>query len=159
GATLNIRNCVVSNFIGSGISIQPTAPSFAGILTLLIENTSSVSNGADGIFIQPVNDGQVRGTISQTTVANNGHDGFEFTQPVSGFALDIIHLYDSLATHNVNAEMEVENCASAFVSQARFTTQPINVSGCTTTELSQLTLFHNSLVAEINMSGNALVSG
>ena len=162
-ATLNIRDCAISNFAGNGIAVEPTAAGTYPIVNLtvnlLIENTSSLNNGGDGVYIAPAGAAQVDGTISQTTVANNGHDGFEFSQPVSNYALDIIFLYDSIASQQSNAAMEVENCASVYASQVRLLSphSPVGLSGCSTGENSLLAIFHNSLITQISMSGNAAV--
>jgi hypothetical protein len=76
-ATLNIRDCVVSNFLDSGIAIQPTLFQSGNVLSILIENTRSLNNSGNGIKIVPDNSGAIIGTITGTTVANNGNDGFD----------------------------------------------------------------------------------
>jgi hypothetical protein len=163
-ATLNIRDCVVSNFAGNGIAVQPTAagsyPIVNLVVNLLIENTSSLNNGGDGVYIAPAGAAQVNGTISQTTAANNGHDGFEFSQPVGNYALDVIFLYDSIASQSSYAAMEVENCAAVYASQVRLFSQfsLVSVSGCSTSANSLLSIVHNSLITQVNMSGNAAVA-
>jgi hypothetical protein len=80
-ATLNIRDCVVSNFIGSGIAIQPTwggSPNRGAFFYLLITNTSSLSNGQNGIGIATTgNNIEILGAINGSTADNNSNYGFD----------------------------------------------------------------------------------
>jgi hypothetical protein len=93
-ATLNIRDCVVSNFLDSGIAIQP-ASSNAVDFDLFITNTSSLNNGLNGIVILPTGGGAlVRGAITGTTVANNAHNGFDLEEIVA------MTIANSVATNN-----------------------------------------------------------
>jgi hypothetical protein len=91
-ATLNIRDCVVSNFLDSGIAVQPTGLNGLITLNLLITNTSSLNN-LNGIKIDP-STVSVQGTITGSTAANNSNNGFDF-EGLSG-----ITLLNSLATQN-----------------------------------------------------------
>jgi Right handed beta helix region len=71
--SLNVRDCVVSNFTGDGIAIQPegTYP-----LKMLITNTTSLNNGGNGLTVAPSEIG-VFGVITGATIANNTANGIE----------------------------------------------------------------------------------
>jgi hypothetical protein len=113
-ATLNIRDCVVSNFLDSGIAIQPESPA-AFVLNILIENTRSLNNGGSGIRIAPTGTATMSGTITGTTVANNGNDGFDLEGESS------LTILTSIANNNGNYGIydnlndNTENSRSGFV--------------------------------------------
>jgi hypothetical protein len=94
---LNIRDCVVSNFINSGIAIQPTGSGSTGV-NIFIANTSSLSNGGDGIKINPESGNAfVQGTITGSNVANNSSNGFDVEG--AGTAIAVVN---SVASANGN---------------------------------------------------------
>jgi hypothetical protein len=70
--TLNIIDCVVDSFTGTGILITPSS---GGSHTLLIANSYAMNNGANGIEIDPLAASIIAYTIDQTTVTNNGASG------------------------------------------------------------------------------------
>jgi hypothetical protein len=75
-ATLNIRDCVVSNFLDTGIAIQPTSSNVT-YFNVSIANTFSLNNGQNGIRIAPSASAVARGMITGTTVTNNANNGFD----------------------------------------------------------------------------------
>jgi hypothetical protein len=115
-ATLTIRDCIVSNFTGSGIAIEPTSSVADTYGYLLIANTFSINNGADGIQITPGGTARAEGTITQSVVANNNNNGFD----IEGFSF--VTVASSVATNNnsygiyenlsANAELIVQDTKS-----------------------------------------------
>jgi hypothetical protein len=75
-STLNVIDCLVSNFVDSGIAILPTSSS-AGSLYFVVANTSSFNNGADGISVVAGGNATILGTITGSTVADNATYGFD----------------------------------------------------------------------------------
>jgi hypothetical protein len=102
-ATLNIRDCIVSNFIDSGIAIQPTS---GGYLNVFIANTFSLNNGLSGIKVAPGANAGAVGTITGSTVANNADQGFDFEGSIA------ITLLNSVATTNNSYGIQVNMSSS-----------------------------------------------
>jgi hypothetical protein len=73
GGTLNIIDCVVKDFTGSGIAIEPALAGGGGVpfMNIVIARTFSLNNGANGIALIP-NGINLFPTIYQTTVSGNG---------------------------------------------------------------------------------------
>lgn len=73
--SLNVRDCVVSNFTGDGINIQPGGSYF---LKMLITNTSLLNNGGNGITVNP--GVSVYGVINGAIIASNSQNGIQLEQ-------------------------------------------------------------------------------
>jgi hypothetical protein len=69
---LNIIDCVVDGFPGSGIFILPSS---GQTYNILIANSFVLNNGTNGILIDPQNQSRINYAIERTTVANNGTSG------------------------------------------------------------------------------------
>jgi hypothetical protein len=67
GGTLNVRDCVIQNFTGDGMAIEPSIPISA---QLFVSNTLISSNGINGIDIRPLG-AQVTGFLDHVEVVNN----------------------------------------------------------------------------------------
>jgi hypothetical protein len=94
-ATLNIRDCVVSNFLDTGIAIQPTSSNVT-YFNVSIANTFSLNNGQNGIRIAPSASAVARGMITGTTVTNNANNGFDLEGLVA------MTIANSVASSNSN---------------------------------------------------------
>jgi hypothetical protein len=73
GSGLAVINCVVQNFTGDGVAIQPAS----GTTTAIISNTYSLSNGGNGIVIHPTGSAGVHFSIDQTTASKNNSSGID----------------------------------------------------------------------------------
>jgi hypothetical protein len=130
-ATLNIRDCVASNFVDSGIAIQPTASS-AQSMSLLITNTFSLNNG-QGIRLAPTDSAFVQGAITGSTVANNNNNGFyiEGNSPITiatsvainnseygiyeNLVVGSLFVRDTIATANGPADFDAASNGAAII--------------------------------------------
>src|SRR5262249_8467829 len=80
GGSLNIINCVIKDFRGSGVAMQPSA----GSLTALISDTYALKNGSAGINIGPTSSGSVQFSITQATATGNVNGIFLDASATSG---------------------------------------------------------------------------
>jgi hypothetical protein len=84
--TLILENCVLENFSGTALDIEPTGP-----LNIVIKN-SRISNNAAGILLKPAAGGSINATLDHVTVTGNtGTGGGIKTDSANGIVnLDII---------------------------------------------------------------------
>jgi len=68
--TISIVHCVIRHFTHDGIYLQPT-----GVETLTIIDTIAANNGNDGIDLSPSQAGSLLGVIDHSTTVSNGVDG------------------------------------------------------------------------------------
>jgi hypothetical protein len=64
--TLILENCVLENFKGIALDIEPT-----GALNLVIKNSRISNNAAAGVLIKPAAGGSVTATFDGVTITNN----------------------------------------------------------------------------------------
>jgi hypothetical protein len=67
--TLILENCVLENFSGTALDIEPTGP-----LNIVIKN-SRISNNAAGILLKPAAGGSINATLDHVTVTGNTGTG------------------------------------------------------------------------------------
>jgi hypothetical protein len=73
GGSLTVTDCVMRNFTGDGVAIQPAS----GTTTAIISNTYSLNNGANGIIIRPTGSASVLFSIDQTTASKSNSNGID----------------------------------------------------------------------------------
>jgi hypothetical protein len=71
GGTLILENCVLENFSGTALDIEPT-----GAVNLVIKN-SRISNNAGGVLLKPAAGGSVIATFDGVTIADNTGGGLK----------------------------------------------------------------------------------
>jgi hypothetical protein len=147
---LTIRNCDVSNFVDSGIAIQPTQTS-GGIVrgvNVSIANTFSLNN-YDGIKVAPGGGAYVWGTISGSTVANNANNGFDFEGSTE------ITLLNSVATTNIGYGIQDNVSGSLTI---RDTVLMYNATDLFAESTGQSYFYHNT-IGSFGGSGNFFSDG
>jgi hypothetical protein len=152
-ASINIIDCTVANFLGGGISLQPTSSvpdnPQPPIMRILIANTSVINNGANGITIAPGGTAVAYGTISQAMVADNNADGIEIS---GGSNIDIRNSASS--TNGTGVAVESGALVRTFESTVDTSIgDDVDVSGNATT----LLLSHNNTLGLLRISSNGTV--
>jgi hypothetical protein len=96
GGTLEIDNCVVRDFTGNAIDIEPT-----GTTVLRISNSIASDNGHDGILVVPSGSGTASGVIDHVAVSSNAANGIAVSG-ASGPAVNI-SITNSVVSGNTQA--------------------------------------------------------
>ncbi len=147
--SLNIRDCVISHFTDSGITIQPTSSNIND-MNILIENTFSLNNGVDGIKVEPAGIAIVKGVITGSTVANNNSNGLEIDGSV------IITVATLVATNN-NAYGIYANSTETFT--LRDTISSLNFRADFYALAGLNYLYHNTISSFINKGASLYSDG
>jgi hypothetical protein len=135
GGSLSIIGCVVNDFAGNGIAIQPSA----GTLAVLISDTYTLHNGGAGVDIGPTSLASAEFSINQVTANGNGNGIYldasassgGVTGVVSGSHVDdnsnngitaagkpgffniYVHIKDSYTTRNAGSGISAQNTGTA----------------------------------------------
>jgi hypothetical protein len=96
-ATLSIVHCVIRHFTHDGIYLQPT-----GMLSLAIVDTIAANNKNDGIDLSPSGSGYLQGVIDHSTAIANGTDGIAVwgANATGGGGLAFISIVNSVVANN-----------------------------------------------------------
>jgi len=70
GGALHVENCTINNFVGKGISFEPTGASQLFVKDTIIRNNKDQTNGA-GISVKPVSPGSAKATIDHVRLEQN----------------------------------------------------------------------------------------
>jgi hypothetical protein len=96
-ASVSVINCLVQNFLSDGIRIEPNTA-----LKYEITNTSSLDNGAHGIYIAPRPGGSAVGSINNSDAHRNrgGYGGIAVDGSGGGAAT--AHIHNTRSNFNTN---------------------------------------------------------
>jgi len=143
GGTLEIDNCVVRDFVGTGTNGAGDAiyiaPATGTTTTFRISNSIVAANGHDGILVSPAGSGTAQGVIDHVAASGNTNNGIAIAGVTGAVNVSITN---SVASSNLSAGIFVQS-AKATVSN---TTASNNATGILATSSATVQLTQ-SLVA------------
>jgi glycosyl hydrolase family 113/parallel beta helix pectate lyase-like protein/List-Bact-rpt repeat protein len=124
GGVLEIDNCVVRDFTGTGILLAPTAAT-----AFRIGNTVASDNGQDGVLVQPQGAGTAQGVLDHVTASRNASNGIVVDGTMANGASTVVAVTDSVASGNTNYGIYSYSGSAMAIVIARRTTASGNSIG------------------------------
>jgi hypothetical protein len=155
--TLNIHDCVVKDFAGSGIAIQPTGTGLAGasIWNVVIADSSILENAATGINLAPQQSAGVTTYIYRTVVDGNA-TGINSASQVIGLGVLIT---DSHVDSNAGSGITVGSQTSFTIRSTTVEGNSAFQSGNDITNKNALLLYHGNTIGTVDNQAIAHTDG
>jgi hypothetical protein len=153
GGSLNVTDCMVQNFNGNGILIQPTS----GTANFAITNITVLNSGTAGIHVVPQGNANTQGTIDGvTTNFDNLGMNFDGSQTTGfiNFAVSGSHLGNN-ATAGIMIDSGTSQNVGIFISNTAFELSEISITGSN----ARVAFTHTTMGLSfgVEVSGNATI--
>ena len=149
GATLDIQDCLIRNFVAHGVNLHP-----AGASVLLVSNSHIAANGSNGIVVAPpAGTAAVSVVVDRSVIERNGFVGV-FADGDTAFFHGTIDLTvsDSVVSHNATRRIMLSGATATVVGMVRGSVIAghmggeglLSSGGLATLRVTKSTIWHNA---------------
>jgi hypothetical protein len=156
GARLEIIDCVIKNFLNSGIIVQPT-----GSTQLLISKSFVLDNDNAGIYLTPTGSGTLNATIDQVTADHNNYGIYIDSASTTGQLLFSVSDSHADTNNKTGIVLNSSNASAATSGMIKNTTANGNVSadGIQVSGIHTFALLTHSIMGNNGGSAVNVLSG